>query len=175
MGTSEFQLLHPTSHFQTLLDHTNIFLFIWTEITNHSLISKYPELISILLKPPWQYIRYDLSGSGYLYTTHGWTVVSAVVEAAAGKPFTKVMRKLFYDLGLDSTYLDKNGPIVYNRARWDPLIYAWVWIVASDLCLGVVVASDVAWVWIRQKELGKAVWICSKECGYWGKHAIWSN
>ncbi|KAG7172522.1 Serine beta-lactamase-like protein LACTB-like 2, partial [Homarus americanus] len=30
-------------------------------------------------------------GSGYHYTTHGWTVVSGVVEAASGKPFTEVI------------------------------------------------------------------------------------
>ncbi|KAK3849510.1 hypothetical protein Pcinc_043743 [Petrolisthes cinctipes] len=57
-------------------------------------------------------------GTGYMYTTHGWTVVSAVVEAVVGKPFTQVATKLFWDLGLDHTYLDKNDPIIYNRASY---------------------------------------------------------
>ncbi|XP_042215502.1 serine beta-lactamase-like protein LACTB, mitochondrial [Homarus americanus] len=56
-------------------------------------------------------------GSGYHYTTHGWTVVSGVVEAASGKPFTEVITGLFYVLGMDNTYLDKNNPIIYNRSR----------------------------------------------------------
>lgn len=56
-------------------------------------------------------------GTGYLYTTHGWTVVSGVVEGAAGKPFTKVIAQLFHELGLENTYLDVNTPIIYNRAR----------------------------------------------------------
>nr|XP_027234180.1 serine beta-lactamase-like protein LACTB, mitochondrial [Penaeus vannamei]XP_027234182.1 serine beta-lactamase-like protein LACTB, mitochondrial [Penaeus vannamei]XP_027234183.1 serine beta-lactamase-like protein LACTB, mitochondrial [Penaeus vannamei] len=57
-------------------------------------------------------------GTGYLYTTHGWTVVSGVVEGAAGKPFTKVIAQLFHELGLENTYLDVNTPIIYNRARY---------------------------------------------------------
>nr|XP_045581253.1 serine beta-lactamase-like protein LACTB, mitochondrial [Procambarus clarkii]XP_045581254.1 serine beta-lactamase-like protein LACTB, mitochondrial [Procambarus clarkii]XP_045581255.1 serine beta-lactamase-like protein LACTB, mitochondrial [Procambarus clarkii]XP_045581256.1 serine beta-lactamase-like protein LACTB, mitochondrial [Procambarus clarkii]XP_045581258.1 serine beta-lactamase-like protein LACTB, mitochondrial [Procambarus clarkii]XP_045581259.1 serine beta-lactamase-like protein len=61
---------------------------------------------------------YFKPGTDYLYTTHGWTVVSAVVEGASGKPFTEVITRLFYDLGLENTYLDKNAPIIYNRARY---------------------------------------------------------
>nr|XP_053629585.1 serine beta-lactamase-like protein LACTB, mitochondrial isoform X2 [Cherax quadricarinatus] len=60
----------------------------------------------------------NMKGSSYLYTTLGWTVVSGVVEGAAGKPFTRVITRLFYDLGLENTYLDKNAPIIYNRARY---------------------------------------------------------
>jgi len=58
-----------------------------------------------------------VAGSKFLYTTHGWTLVSAVVEAAAGQPFTKLVKELFNDLGLKSSYLDENDPIIYNRAR----------------------------------------------------------
>lgn len=57
-------------------------------------------------------------GSDFLYTTHGWTVVSGVVEGAAKKPFTRVISRLFYDMGLHNTYLDKNSPIIYDRARY---------------------------------------------------------
>lgn len=56
-------------------------------------------------------------GHGYKYTTYGWTLLSAVVEGAAGKPFTKVITKLFHDLGLENTYLDKNDPIIYKRGK----------------------------------------------------------
>ena len=52
-----------------------------------------------------------------MYTTHGWTLISAIVEAAAGKSFPKIMTKLFHDLGLENSYLDKHDPIIYNRAR----------------------------------------------------------
>lgn len=58
-----------------------------------------------------------LTGENYMYTSHGWTVVSAVVEAAAKKPFKEVAKRLFYELGLDNTYLDQPSPIIYNRAR----------------------------------------------------------
>lgn len=57
-------------------------------------------------------------GEGFLYTTHGWTVVSAVVEGAAQKPFTEVIRRLFFELGLNNTYLDKSSPIIYRRASY---------------------------------------------------------
>ncbi|XP_047473617.1 serine beta-lactamase-like protein LACTB, mitochondrial [Penaeus chinensis] len=57
-------------------------------------------------------------GTGYLYTTHGWTVVSGVVEGAAGKPFTKVIAQLFHELGLENTYLDVYTPIIYNRSKF---------------------------------------------------------
>ncbi|XP_045133389.1 serine beta-lactamase-like protein LACTB, mitochondrial isoform X2 [Portunus trituberculatus] len=57
-------------------------------------------------------------GEGYLYTTHGWTVVSAVVEAAAQQPFIEVMGRLFYELGLSNTYLDVALPIIHNRASY---------------------------------------------------------
>ena len=57
-------------------------------------------------------------GSEFLYTTHGWTLVSAVVEAAAGQPFPILVKQLFQDLGMKASYLDENDPIIYNRARW---------------------------------------------------------
>jgi hypothetical protein len=44
--------------------------------------------------------------------------VSAVVEGASGgKKFGDIMKTLFYDLGLENTYLDENLPIIHNRAR----------------------------------------------------------
>lgn len=59
-----------------------------------------------------------LLGTKFLYTTHGWTLVAAVLEGATKQKFPDLMIKLFKDLGLENTYLEKNQPIIYNRARW---------------------------------------------------------
>ena len=56
-------------------------------------------------------------GAEFHYTTHGFTVLSAVIEAAAKEPFAKHMKKLFKTLGLDNTYLDENEPIIPFRAK----------------------------------------------------------
>ncbi|KAL3884356.1 hypothetical protein ACJMK2_024502 [Sinanodonta woodiana] len=55
--------------------------------------------------------------SAFLYTTHGWTLVSAVLEGAAKMPFEKLIVGLFQDLGLENTYLEKNSPLIYQRGR----------------------------------------------------------
>jgi serine beta-lactamase-like protein LACTB len=54
----------------------------------------------------------------FLYTTYGWTLVSAVVEAAASKPFPEVMKEFFQVMGLKHTYLDEPEPLIYNRSRY---------------------------------------------------------
>ena len=46
-------------------------------------------------------------GSRYEYSSYGWIVVSAAVEAAAGEPFMSFMRKqIFEPLGMDGTIAD---------------------------------------------------------------------
>lgn len=57
-------------------------------------------------------------GTSFSYSTHGWTLVSAVVEAAAGDPFTVVMKKFFQVMGLKYTYLDEPRPLIYNRSGY---------------------------------------------------------
>ncbi|XP_065566885.1 serine beta-lactamase-like protein LACTB, mitochondrial isoform X2 [Artemia franciscana] len=57
-------------------------------------------------------------GSKYLYTTHGWTVVSAVLEKALKKDFKEIMDNVFRDLGLKTTHFDENSPIIMNRSRF---------------------------------------------------------
>ncbi|KAK7475774.1 hypothetical protein BaRGS_00032995 [Batillaria attramentaria] len=57
-------------------------------------------------------------GSKYLYTTHGWTLIAAVLEGATKRKFPDIIRKLFKDLGLDNTYLDDHQPLIYNRSRY---------------------------------------------------------
>ncbi|KAK6184879.1 hypothetical protein SNE40_007241 [Patella caerulea] len=56
-------------------------------------------------------------GSKFLYTSHGWTVVSAVVEAITKKQFADVIKDVFKQFGMEQTYLDENEPLIYNRSR----------------------------------------------------------
>ncbi|XP_076439118.1 serine beta-lactamase-like protein LACTB, mitochondrial [Babylonia areolata] len=56
-------------------------------------------------------------GTKYLYSTHAWTLVAAVVEGATKTKLPVLFRRLFRDLGLGNTYLDENDPLIYNRAR----------------------------------------------------------
>ncbi|KAH0619798.1 hypothetical protein JD844_014061 [Phrynosoma platyrhinos] len=57
-------------------------------------------------------------GSQFLYSTHGFTLLSAVVERAAGQKFTDYMLQIFRDLDMSTTGLDDNEPLIYNRARY---------------------------------------------------------
>ncbi|XP_053127857.1 serine beta-lactamase-like protein LACTB, mitochondrial [Hemicordylus capensis] len=57
-------------------------------------------------------------GSQYLYSTHGFTLLSAVVERASGHKFTDYMLKMFRDLDMLATGLDDNEPLIYNRSRY---------------------------------------------------------
>ncbi|XP_072409203.1 serine beta-lactamase-like protein LACTB, mitochondrial isoform X1 [Chiloscyllium punctatum] len=56
-------------------------------------------------------------GSQFLYSTHAWTLLSAVVERAAEQDFLQHMKKLFLDLDMLQTVPDEHEPIIYNRAR----------------------------------------------------------
>ncbi|XP_022085351.1 serine beta-lactamase-like protein LACTB, mitochondrial isoform X2 [Acanthaster planci] len=56
-------------------------------------------------------------GSKFLYTTHGWTLVSAIVDAAADEDFLVYMKKIFKDLGMSHTVPDEASKLIYNRAR----------------------------------------------------------
>ena len=62
-------------------------------------------------------MRASSPGSSYLYTTYGWTLVSAVVEGATGKEFPVIMKQLFTDLGLERTQLELDAPLIYGRSR----------------------------------------------------------
>ena len=52
-----------------------------------------------------------------MYTTHGYTLISAAIEGASGQKFTDLLMELFLDIGMENTYLDENHPIIYNRAK----------------------------------------------------------
>ena len=56
-------------------------------------------------------------GTDYLYTTHGWTLLSAVMEKASGMDYVTYMKKMCYELGLDETVVELNDPLIYNRSR----------------------------------------------------------
>lgn len=58
-------------------------------------------------------------GTRYLYSSYGWNLVSAVVEAAAGRPFLSVMiEEVFRPLGMTRTGADHTDSLVAGRARW---------------------------------------------------------
>lgn len=57
-------------------------------------------------------------GTTFLYSTHAFTLLSAVVERAAGQRFLDHMMKMFRELGMLSTVPDENDPIIYNRSRF---------------------------------------------------------
>ena len=56
-------------------------------------------------------------GSEYLYTTFGWTLLSAVVESAAQQQFLKYMDGLFEKLGMTRTQAELHENLIYGRAR----------------------------------------------------------
>jgi serine beta-lactamase-like protein LACTB, mitochondrial len=58
-------------------------------------------------------------GTAYHYSNYGWIAVSAAVEAAAGEPFLRVMRKrIFEPLRMDDTAADDSGKASPDRATF---------------------------------------------------------
>lgn len=58
-------------------------------------------------------------GTRYRYSSYGWILVSAAVEAAAGEPFLTFMRRqIFEPLGMDDTKPDSADEAVPNRATF---------------------------------------------------------
>ncbi|KAM9854629.1 serine beta-lactamase-like protein LACTB, mitochondrial isoform 2-T2 [Aulostomus maculatus] len=56
-------------------------------------------------------------GTTFLYSTHAFTLLSAVVEQAANQPFLDLMMNMFHELGMLNTVPDQNEPIIYHRSR----------------------------------------------------------
>nr|XP_002131852.1 serine beta-lactamase-like protein LACTB, mitochondrial isoform X1 [Ciona intestinalis] len=52
------------------------------------------------------------------YSSHAWTLVSAVLEKASGKTFLRLMNDTFHSLGMKHTKPDLNNPIIYGRSRY---------------------------------------------------------
>ncbi|XP_054633795.1 serine beta-lactamase-like protein LACTB, mitochondrial isoform X1 [Dunckerocampus dactyliophorus] len=57
-------------------------------------------------------------GTTFLYSTHAYTLLSAVLEQAADQRFLDVMMNLFHELGMLNTVPDQNEPIIYHRSRY---------------------------------------------------------
>ena len=60
-----------------------------------------------------------VSGKTYLYSTYGWTLLSAVIEKASDSDFLTYMKnKVFLPLGMSSTCVEKHEPLLRHRSRW---------------------------------------------------------
>lgn len=57
-------------------------------------------------------------GTTFLYSTHAFTLLSAVMERAAGQRFLDLMMNMFRELGMLNTVPDENDPIIYHRSRF---------------------------------------------------------
>jgi len=58
-------------------------------------------------------------GTRFSYSSYGWNLISAVLEAASGRPFLELMQKtVFEPAGLAHTAPDDPAPIVPGRARF---------------------------------------------------------
>ena len=72
-------------------------------------------------------VSHVFTGATYKYTTYGWTLLGAVIEAASGMEYLKYMKRcVFKPLGMSSTGPEYHKPLMYHRAR-----YVWGWGVAS--------------------------------------------
>ena len=57
-------------------------------------------------------------GTNFHYTTHGWTLISAALEVAMGRPFLQLMREeVLHPLHMTSTTEELYSPLVLNRGR----------------------------------------------------------
>jgi CubicO group peptidase (beta-lactamase class C family) len=58
-------------------------------------------------------------GTRFRYSTYGWVLVSAAVEAVAGEPFFSFMRRhIFEPLGMQDTTVDSRTESIVNRATY---------------------------------------------------------
>ncbi|XP_036391281.1 serine beta-lactamase-like protein LACTB, mitochondrial isoform X2 [Megalops cyprinoides] len=57
-------------------------------------------------------------GTTFLYSTHAYTLLSAVVERVVGQRFLDHMMKMFRELGMLNTVPDENNPVIYHRSRF---------------------------------------------------------
>ena len=81
-------------------------------------------------------VRFE-PGTDYRYSSYGWTLVGAVVEAAAGEPFLDFMqRELFDTLGLNDTVPDDP-----TRVAADTTTFYWPF-AATDTTTGIEYANN---------------------------------
>ena len=61
----------------------------------------------------------SVPGTSFHYTTHGWTLISAALEAAMGRPFLRVIREeVLQPLHMSSTTEELHCPLLQNRGRY---------------------------------------------------------
>ena len=64
-------------------------------------------------------VSHVFTGATYKYTTYGWTLLGAVIEAASGMEYLKYMKHcVFKPLGMSSTDPEYHQPLMYHRARY---------------------------------------------------------
>jgi CubicO group peptidase (beta-lactamase class C family) len=57
-------------------------------------------------------------GTRFLYSSYGYVLLGAVIEAAAGKPYAEVLReKVWAPLGMTATRIDDPRAVIPNRVR----------------------------------------------------------
>jgi len=57
-------------------------------------------------------------GTAYEYSTYGWNLISAVVQAAAGEPFLDYMRRVVFEpIGMHETVAEHVDSLIYHRSR----------------------------------------------------------
>ncbi|CEF69266.1 Serine beta-lactamase-like protein LACTB, mitochondrial [Strongyloides ratti] len=57
-------------------------------------------------------------GEKFNYTTHGFTLLSRVIEKVSDEEFPNLVQKLFNELGMNSSYIDNNKTIIHNRVQF---------------------------------------------------------
>jgi serine beta-lactamase-like protein LACTB, mitochondrial len=58
-------------------------------------------------------------GSAYKYSTYGYTLLGAAIEAACGRPFEDCVKDLLLDpIGLESVFVDRPSAIISFRTRF---------------------------------------------------------
>ena len=58
-------------------------------------------------------------GTDYSYSSHGWNLISAVVQSAADQPFLEYMQENVFDpVGMNHTYADDPRWIIADRTRF---------------------------------------------------------
>uniref|UniRef100_A0A1I7X2U8 Protein kinase domain-containing protein n=1 Tax=Heterorhabditis bacteriophora TaxID=37862 RepID=A0A1I7X2U8_HETBA len=108
-----------------ILKQTYIFIYLclMEDLYNFTLICSFitsPHAGAPTIPVPTEgsFLSSDPTLRGFSYTTHGLTLVSAVLEKASGKQFPKLVQDLCSQLGMRNTSLDVNKNIIPNRTSY---------------------------------------------------------
>ncbi|EYB94934.1 hypothetical protein Y032_0165g17 [Ancylostoma ceylanicum] len=82
-------------------------------------------------------------GKKFSYTTHGFTLASAVLEKASGKEFKKLVEDLTFQLGMRHTTLDVNKRVIPNRTKQVAiLLFCYVEVSCDSVCFSYYMRND---------------------------------